>query len=97
MHVAPQPSFAWLGGGDYRVFCRIEVFRRMCILRRVAASHVSAFQARPQMHPFVAHRNALRADVRSWRDVVAVSKVFAMRHVVLPLPDRMLPNPMLAR
>jgi integrase/recombinase XerD len=89
MHVAPQPSFAGLGRSDHRMLGRMEVLGSMRVLRRVATAHVSAFQASPQMDPFVTHGNALRADMRFGRDVMAMSKMFAMRHRCSPVtcPD----------
>jgi hypothetical protein len=39
----------------------VEVFRGVLVLGGIAASHMPAGQAQPQMHPRVAHLDALLA------------------------------------
>jgi hypothetical protein len=41
----------------------MKVLGRVLVLGRIAASHVSAFQAHPEMDPGIAHLDALVADV----------------------------------
>ena len=41
---------------------------------------MAAREAGSQMHPLVAERDALRADMHLGRDVMAVGKMFAVRH-----------------
>jgi hypothetical protein len=43
------------------MFGRVKMLGGMLILRRIATTHVPAFQARPQMHPSVAYFDAFRA------------------------------------
>ena len=77
---------------------RVEMLRSMPAFRRVATSYVSALKTRSQMHPTVAQRNAFRALMRFWGNILTVSKMFAGHHGSPPLLlYRMLPNPMLAR
>src|SRR5579863_1519025 len=44
---------------------RMKMFRRMLVLRRIAAPHVPAEKAFPQMHPRVAHLQAFLASLRT--------------------------------
>ncbi len=59
---------------------RAKVLCRVLVLRRVAAADVAARQARAQVHPRVAERDALLANVYLGRDVVTMGQVFAKRH-----------------
>jgi hypothetical protein len=47
----------------------MKVLRRVLVLRGIAASHVAANLAQSQMHPGVAHFEALFAAVRFWLQV----------------------------
>lgn len=58
-----------------------KMLRRVLIFRRVAAAHVSAFQAKPQMHPRVAHLHALFANVLIGIRQLDLTEMFARRHV----------------
>jgi len=58
----------------------LEVLRSVLVLGRVAASHMTALQAGAQVHPLIAHRDALLADVHFGRNVMAVFQVLAVRH-----------------
>jgi hypothetical protein len=62
--VTPAPLLARLNRSHDRMFRRIEMPRRMSILRRVAASHMTTLQAHPQMHPLAANLQALLATLR---------------------------------
>src|SRR5215475_11172972 len=53
------------------------------VLRRVTASHVPALHAQPQMHPGVAHLQALLAALRMRRYLVNVARVCATAHSIL--------------
>ena len=75
MHIAPQPALPLLSGTDHRMPGPLKVLRRMAILRRVTASHMPALQARPQMHPFIAQGNALRAHMHLRRNVTTMHKI----------------------
>jgi len=57
-----------------------EVLGGVPVLRGVAAADVAALQAGAQMHPGVAQRDALFADVDLGSDVFGVGEVFAERH-----------------
>ena len=52
--VAPAPIFSRLEGLDYGVLSRMEVLRRMFVLRRIAAADMTALKAQAQVHPRVA-------------------------------------------
>jgi hypothetical protein len=41
----------------------MEVLRRVFVLRRIAASDVTAFKAHPQVHPAISGLDAVFADV----------------------------------
>jgi hypothetical protein len=47
------------------MFHPVIVLRRVLILRRIATSDVSAFEAKPQMQPSVAHGQAFFASIGS--------------------------------
>ena len=55
INVAVAPLFARLERFNDRVFCRMKVLRRVLVLRRVAATDVTARFAQAQMHPRIAH------------------------------------------
>src|SRR6478752_6651982 len=63
IHVAPDPRFSWLNGTDKWMLGAMIMLRRMLVLRRVTAAHVSAFQAQPQMDPRIAGLDAVFADI----------------------------------
>jgi hypothetical protein len=64
VHVTPNPRFSRLNGTDERVLCLVKMFGGVLVLGRVAAAHMSADEAQAQMHPGVAHFDALFAHVR---------------------------------
>ena len=64
----------------------MKVFSRVLVLGRVAAAHVSAFQAQPQMDPPIAQLDAFRANVNigvSNLDLIEMSTSF--RHLFPPI------------
>ena len=77
---APAPLFARLERAHDRVVGGAEVLGGVAVLRIVAAAHVTAAHAQTQVHPLVAHLQALLAAV-SGRTNVALdgAQVFATR------------------
>ena len=63
---------------------RLEVFGAVFIFRRIAAAHVSANQAKPQVHPCVAHLHAFFADVGLCGSDLDLVQVFAVHVFDLP-------------
>ena len=45
------------------MLCRVEMFGRVPVLRRIAAPHVPAFQAYPQVNPPISRFHAVFAYV----------------------------------
>ena len=60
--IAPAPRFARLERRDDRMPRRMEMLRRMPVLRIVATSDMAARTAQPQMHPRVAAGETLLAS-----------------------------------
>ena len=77
--VAPAPVFTGLVRAHDRVLGRMEMFRGVLVLRRVAASDVPAFQAKSEMDPGIAHLEAFLTPVRPGRDVPNLVQVGAKR------------------
>jgi hypothetical protein len=75
VHVAPAPVLSRLEGTDDGVTCGVIMFRRMFVLRRVAASNFAADHAKAKMHPDIAHLQAfftstsVRFDILNLIDV----------------------------
>src|SRR5215475_5575124 len=63
IHETPHPILAWLDGLHDRMLRRVKVLRCMFVLRRIAASNVATLVAKTQVHPGVAHFEALFAAV----------------------------------
>jgi hypothetical protein len=61
--VTPTPVRARLGGLHDGVAGRVEVFRRMLVLGRVATADVPARQTQPELYPLVAASQALFATL----------------------------------
>jgi hypothetical protein len=68
--VTPLPILAGFYGTDNWMLGRVEMLGGMCILRRIAATYVSAEQAHAQMHPGIAHFQAFLATLRLGMDLV---------------------------
>ena len=45
------------------MFNLMEMLRGVLVLRRIAASHLPASQAEPQVNPFITHFHAFFADM----------------------------------
>lgn len=52
--IAPAPVFSWLGRSHDRVLRRVKMFRRVLVLRGIAAADVTAGQTEAQVNPLVA-------------------------------------------
>ena len=63
INITPCPRLTRLDGTDDRMFGLVEVLCRMLVLRGIAAAHVSALHAQPEMHPSVADLDAVLADM----------------------------------
>src|SRR5258706_12649265 len=61
--IAPAPAFAGLERSDDWVLGRVEVLRRVLVLRVVAAADMAAGAAQAQVHPGVTHLQAFLAAV----------------------------------
>src|SRR5579884_2525738 len=59
--VAPAPILAGLGGTYYGVFGGVEMLGRVLVFGRIAAAHMTADHAQPQVDPGVADFQALLA------------------------------------
>jgi hypothetical protein len=53
-----------------RMPARMEMFRRVFVLRRIAATHMAAYHAHPQMNPMVVHFQTFFAAVCARRYVL---------------------------
>jgi hypothetical protein len=62
--VAPLPVLPALCGLNQRMLRSVEMRTRMTVRRRVAAAHMPALQAHPQMHPRIAALQTLLASLR---------------------------------
>jgi hypothetical protein len=83
INVAPTPVFAWLERSDYRVPGGVEMFRRVFILRVVAAADMPAGPAQPQVDPGIAHGEAFLATFAARRIRIDEAKMAAF-HVFEP-------------
>ncbi len=72
--VAPEPLLTGFEGPDDRVAGLVEVARRMLVRRVVAAAHVTALLAHPQVHPSAVDLQALVAAVVGRLDRSMVSR-----------------------
>jgi hypothetical protein len=63
IHVAPNPFLSRLNRTHHRVMYMLKVFGGMLILRRIAATHMSAGHAHPQVNPVIANLYAVFADI----------------------------------
>jgi len=78
VRVAPEPSFFGLEGADDRVSCSLVVLGGVAVLGVVAAAEMAACRAHPQMHPPIAHLQALHASVARGRDILDLIKMSAV-------------------
>jgi hypothetical protein len=63
IEVAPKPVFTRLDGFHNRVLRGAKMLGGVLVLRGVAAAYMAASLAKPQVHPGVAHFDALLAGV----------------------------------
>src|ERR1022692_1938808 len=82
--VTPAPVFARLERAHDGMVGLVEVFGGVFVLGRIAATHVSATEAQPQVNPSVAHLEAFFAAVCVRRDFVYLVGMSASRHDVAP-------------
>jgi hypothetical protein len=75
VHVAPPPNLSGLERPDYRVLSGVEVLRGVFISRLVAAADVAAGEALAQVHPGVAHLEALLAALGARGKVLDLTQV----------------------
>jgi hypothetical protein len=61
VHITPAPILAWLERLDNWVLRLVKMFGCMLVLRRIAAAHVPALEAKTQVHPAVTHFQTLLA------------------------------------
>jgi hypothetical protein len=69
VHVAPVPVFPGLGRANERMGALLEVRRRVPVRGVVAAAHLSAAQAHPEVHPRAPDLQALLAAGKRLRQV----------------------------
>jgi len=67
VHITPVPALAGLKRFHDRVLRGVEMFRGVLVLRRIAATDMTAAFAYPKMHPIIAHFQALFAALRTRR------------------------------
>ena len=77
INIAPAPVFTRLERLDDRMFRRMEVFRGVLVLRRIAAADVAAGHAEPQVDPRVANLQAVFTAVSARRDFANLIKMSA--------------------
>jgi hypothetical protein len=79
VYIAPAPVLPRLERADYRVAACVEVLGSVFIGRCVATAYVPASQALSQMHPRIAHSQALLAALGGWRHLFSyLVYVFAL-------------------
>ena len=78
--VTPSPVFSWFDGPYDWMSDSAIVLRRVFILRRVAAAHVTAGHAKPQVHPDVAQLETLFAAPCVGFDILNLIGVCAWIH-----------------
>jgi|SRR5438128_2178883 len=76
MHVAPAPGLAALEGGDDRVTGRIEMVKRVRMLRILAASDMTTRETDTELIPHSSERDALLAAVRPRLDGLNLTEMF---------------------
>ena len=73
--VAPSPVFARFDGSDDGMSHGAKMLRRVFVLRRIAATDVTADHAEPEMNPHVSHLQAFFAAPCVWFDVLDLAGV----------------------
>jgi hypothetical protein len=69
IEVAPHPTLSRFYRLYDGVLGGVKMLGRMLVFRGIAASHVTAFAAKPQVHPGIARFQAFFATVSVWPDV----------------------------
>jgi len=75
IHKAPHPVFAGLDGLHDGMLGRVEMFRRMLVLGRIATPNMAALAAKPQVHPIIAHFQTFFASLCVWAYILNVAGV----------------------
>lgn len=68
VNVAPAPIFAALERLNDWMLARVKMLGGVFVFRRIAAAYMPAREAKPQMHPRVAHLQAFFAAFAAGRD-----------------------------
>jgi hypothetical protein len=85
--VAPAPIFAGFKGLDDGMLRLVEVASGVLVFRRIATAHVAALETQAQMHPVIAHFQALFATIAAWfhvPDLFDVSTCLLRLHELPP-------------
>jgi hypothetical protein len=83
--VAPDPFFSGLDRAHHGMAGVMEMFGGMLVLRRIAATHIPADHAHPEMNPSVPKFDALCTNVNVGRPELDLIQVFAfLSHRHLP-------------
>ena len=69
IYVTPHPTLSRLYRLYDRVLGGVKMLGRMLVFRGIAASHMTAFAAKTQMHPGIARFQAFLTTVRVWSNV----------------------------
>src|SRR5580704_5844653 len=88
IYVAPAPIFAGLKRLHDGMLGAMKMLGCMLVFRRIATTHMPAFQTQAQMNPGVAHFQTFLAAI--WCagcDRPNLSQMRASRHIVSPLPS----------
>jgi hypothetical protein len=64
IHVTPDPFFSRLNRAHHGMAALMKMFGSMFVLRRIAAAHLPAYHAHPQVNPFIANLDAIFTDMR---------------------------------
>ena len=79
--ITPAPIFSRLERLYDRVFGRVKMFGRVCILRGIATADVAADQTFAQMYPGISHLQTLLATVSAGRNILyLISMCALLRH-----------------
>ena len=83
--VAPAPILARLEGLDNRVIGRVEMLRRVLVLRGVTTSDMPANQALAQVYPAIANFQTVLTAIRARCDLSYLIQMTTLYcHVSLP-------------
>jgi hypothetical protein len=81
IHVTPDPIFTRLDGLHHGVLGGMKVLGGVLILGGIAAAYVTAFEAGSQVHPGVAHLEALLASLSARFHSRTHLQVMALLHI----------------